>query len=102
MEENGVKVGLDQGRCNAPAGISVAVIFCILDKVHEFDYIYICVLVVVVFFSSFSGREFFVGLSKRTNQRGAEILADAFKVSYRDTLTIAATDLHVKSPTFIF
>lgn len=32
-----------------------------------------------LFFSS--GREFFVGLSKRTNQRGAEILADAFKVS---------------------
>lgn len=29
---------------------------------------------------SFTGREFFVGLSKRTNQRGAEILADAFKV----------------------
>ncbi|XP_051788737.1 N(G),N(G)-dimethylarginine dimethylaminohydrolase 1 isoform X3 [Erpetoichthys calabaricus] len=28
----------------------------------------------------FTGREFFVGLSKRTNQRGAEILADAFKV----------------------
>ncbi|GLD75226.1 N(G),N(G)-dimethylarginine dimethylaminohydrolase 1 isoform X1 [Lates japonicus] len=27
----------------------------------------------------FTGREFFVGLSKRTNQRGAEILADAFK-----------------------
>lgn len=26
------------------------------------------------------GREFFVGLSKRTNQRGAEILADTFKV----------------------
>lgn len=28
-----------------------------------------------------TGREFFVGLSKRTNQKGAEILADAFKVS---------------------
>ncbi|TNN44187.1 N(G),N(G)-dimethylarginine dimethylaminohydrolase 1 [Liparis tanakae] len=28
----------------------------------------------------FTGREFFVGLSKRTNQRGAEILADAFKL----------------------
>ncbi|XP_028855866.1 N(G),N(G)-dimethylarginine dimethylaminohydrolase 1 isoform X2 [Denticeps clupeoides] len=28
----------------------------------------------------FTGREFFVGLSKRTNQRGAEILADAFKI----------------------
>ncbi|XP_073499657.1 N(G),N(G)-dimethylarginine dimethylaminohydrolase 1 isoform X3 [Phyllobates terribilis] len=27
----------------------------------------------------FTGREFFVGLSKRTNQRGAEILADTFK-----------------------
>ena len=26
------------------------------------------------------GREFFVGLSRRTNQRGAEILADTFKV----------------------
>lgn len=30
--------------------------------------------------TSFIGREFFVGLSKRTNQRGAEILADTFKV----------------------
>ncbi|XP_060058255.1 N(G),N(G)-dimethylarginine dimethylaminohydrolase 1 isoform X2 [Erinaceus europaeus] len=28
----------------------------------------------------FTGREFFVGLSKRTNQRGAEILADTFKI----------------------
>ncbi|XP_066529461.1 N(G),N(G)-dimethylarginine dimethylaminohydrolase 1 isoform X2 [Hoplias malabaricus] len=27
----------------------------------------------------FTGKEFFVGLSKRTNRRGAEILADAFK-----------------------
>lgn len=36
-------------------------------------------MVILVF--SISGREFFVGLSKRTNQRGAEILADAFKVS---------------------
>uniref|UniRef100_S4RRS1 Uncharacterized protein n=1 Tax=Petromyzon marinus TaxID=7757 RepID=S4RRS1_PETMA len=27
----------------------------------------------------FTGREFFVGLSKRTNQRGAEILADTFR-----------------------
>jgi N-dimethylarginine dimethylaminohydrolase len=30
--------------------------------------------------TSLIGREFFVGLSKRTNQRGAEILADTFKV----------------------
>lgn len=30
--------------------------------------------------TSLTGREFFVGLSKRTNQRGAEILADTFKV----------------------
>ncbi|XP_052336030.1 N(G),N(G)-dimethylarginine dimethylaminohydrolase 1-like isoform X2 [Oncorhynchus masou masou] len=28
----------------------------------------------------FTGREFFVGLSKRTNQKGAEILADVFKI----------------------
>ncbi|KAF0041861.1 hypothetical protein F2P81_005393 [Scophthalmus maximus] len=33
------------------------------------------------------GREFFVGLSKRTNQRGAEILADAFKILIRETTT---------------
>lgn len=32
------------------------------------------------FMSFITGREFFVGLSKRTNQRGAEILADTFKV----------------------
>lgn len=32
------------------------------------------------------GYEFFVGLSKRTNQRGAEILADAFKVGFNGTL----------------
>lgn len=35
-----------------------------------------------------SGREFFVGLSKRTNQRGAEILADAFKVIFNCLLVI--------------
>ncbi|XP_034066032.1 N(G),N(G)-dimethylarginine dimethylaminohydrolase 1 isoform X2 [Gymnodraco acuticeps] len=28
----------------------------------------------------FTGQEFFVGLSKRTNQKGAEILADCFKI----------------------
>lgn len=28
------------------------------------------------------GQEFFVGLSKRTNRRGAEILADTFKVGF--------------------
>jgi dimethylargininase len=33
-----------------------------------------------MFITSVIGREFFVGLSKRTNQRGAEILADTFKV----------------------
>ncbi|KAJ7986325.1 hypothetical protein DPEC_G00338760 [Dallia pectoralis] len=44
----------------------------------------------------FTGREFFVGLSKRTNQRGAEILADAFK-DYAVS-TIPVTDgLHLKS-----
>lgn len=28
----------------------------------------------------FTGKEFFVGLSAHTNQRGAEVLADTFKV----------------------
>lgn len=41
----------------------------------------VCIFAVVTLVFSISGREFFVGLSKRTNQRGAEILADAFKVS---------------------
>ncbi|KAF7642170.1 hypothetical protein LDENG_00263210 [Lucifuga dentata] len=36
----------------------------------------------------FTGREFFVGLSKCTNQRGAEILADAFKVSQTDAVVL--------------
>lgn len=40
-----------------------------------------CIFAMVTLVFSISGREFFVGLSKRTNQRGAEILADAFKVS---------------------
>lgn len=41
----------------------------------------VCIFAMVKLVFSISGREFFVGLSKRTNQRGAEILADAFKVS---------------------
>ncbi|XP_014024330.1 N(G),N(G)-dimethylarginine dimethylaminohydrolase 1 isoform X1 [Salmo salar] len=44
----------------------------------------------------FTGREFFVGLSKRTNQKGAEILADVFK-DYAVS-TVPVTDgLHLKS-----
>ncbi|XP_016359869.1 N(G),N(G)-dimethylarginine dimethylaminohydrolase 1 [Sinocyclocheilus anshuiensis] len=43
-----------------------------------------------------SGREFFVGLSKRTNQRGAEILADAFKDYAVSTVPIQDR-LHLKS-----
>ncbi|XP_070303775.1 N(G),N(G)-dimethylarginine dimethylaminohydrolase 1 isoform X2 [Salvelinus sp. IW2-2015] len=44
----------------------------------------------------FTGREFFVGLSKRTNQRGAEILAEAFKELAVSTVPV--TDgLHLKS-----
>uniref|UniRef100_A0A672Q3Z1 Dimethylarginine dimethylaminohydrolase 1 n=1 Tax=Sinocyclocheilus grahami TaxID=75366 RepID=A0A672Q3Z1_SINGR len=42
------------------------------------------------------GREFFVGLSKRTNQRGAEILADAFKDYTVSTVPIQDR-LHLKS-----
>lgn len=38
------------------------------------------VIVLSFIFFFIPGREFFVGLSKRTNQRGAEILADTFKV----------------------
>ncbi|XP_043939167.1 N(G),N(G)-dimethylarginine dimethylaminohydrolase 2 isoform X2 [Protopterus annectens] len=42
----------------------------------------------------FTGREFFVGISKRTNHRGAEIVADTFKTMgqltdyHYDTLTV--------------
>uniref|UniRef100_UPI0037E939C7 N(G),N(G)-dimethylarginine dimethylaminohydrolase 1 n=1 Tax=Semicossyphus pulcher TaxID=241346 RepID=UPI0037E939C7 len=44
----------------------------------------------------FTGREFFVGLSKRTNQRGAEILADAFK-DYAVSTVPVMQGLHLKS-----
>lgn len=44
----------------------------------------------------FTGREFFVGLSKRTNQRGAEILADAFK-DYAVSTVPVLDSLHLKS-----
>ncbi|KAG5850051.1 N(G),N(G)-dimethylarginine dimethylaminohydrolase 1 isoform X1 [Anguilla anguilla] len=44
----------------------------------------------------FTGREFFVGLSKRTNQRGAEILADAFK-DYAVSTVPVQEGLHLKS-----
>ncbi|XP_053710241.1 N(G),N(G)-dimethylarginine dimethylaminohydrolase 1 isoform X1 [Synchiropus splendidus] len=44
----------------------------------------------------FTGREFFVGLSKRTNQRGAEILADAFK-DYAVSTVPVSDWLHLKS-----
>ncbi|XP_029355940.1 N(G),N(G)-dimethylarginine dimethylaminohydrolase 1 isoform X2 [Echeneis naucrates] len=44
----------------------------------------------------FTGREFFVGLSKRTNQRGAEILADAFK-DYAVSTVPVREGLHLKS-----
>ncbi|XP_057697034.1 N(G),N(G)-dimethylarginine dimethylaminohydrolase 1 isoform X1 [Corythoichthys intestinalis] len=44
----------------------------------------------------FTGQEFFVGLSKRTNQRGAEILADAFK-DYAVSTVPVLEGLHLKS-----
>ncbi|XP_063283691.1 N(G),N(G)-dimethylarginine dimethylaminohydrolase 1 isoform X3 [Pelobates fuscus] len=44
----------------------------------------------------FTGKEFFVGLSKRTNQRGAEILADTFKDYAVSTVPVCDT-LHLKS-----
>ncbi|XP_055021098.1 N(G),N(G)-dimethylarginine dimethylaminohydrolase 1 [Boleophthalmus pectinirostris] len=44
----------------------------------------------------FTGQEFFVGLSKRTNQRGAEILADAFK-DYAVSTVPVTEGLHLKS-----
>ncbi|XP_068175648.1 N(G),N(G)-dimethylarginine dimethylaminohydrolase 1 [Antennarius striatus] len=44
----------------------------------------------------FTGQEFFVGLSKRTNQRGAEILADAFK-DYAVSTVPVMEGLHLKS-----
>ncbi|NXJ80672.1 DDAH1 dimethylaminohydrolase, partial [Trogon melanurus] len=44
----------------------------------------------------FTGREFFVGLSRRTNQRGAEILADTFK-DYAVSTVPVHDSLHLKS-----
>ncbi|XP_073731703.1 N(G),N(G)-dimethylarginine dimethylaminohydrolase 1-like isoform X2 [Misgurnus anguillicaudatus] len=44
----------------------------------------------------FTGREFFVGLSKRTNQKGAEILADTFK-DYAVSTVPVQQGLHLKS-----
>ncbi|XP_008936009.1 PREDICTED: N(G),N(G)-dimethylarginine dimethylaminohydrolase 1 [Merops nubicus] len=44
----------------------------------------------------FTGREFFVGLSRRTNQRGAEILADTFK-DYAVSTVPVHDALHLKS-----
>ncbi|XP_069497796.1 N(G),N(G)-dimethylarginine dimethylaminohydrolase 1 [Ambystoma mexicanum] len=44
----------------------------------------------------FTGKEFFVGLSKRTNQRGAEILADTFKDYAVSTVPVEG-HLHLKS-----
>ncbi|XP_065125112.1 N(G),N(G)-dimethylarginine dimethylaminohydrolase 1 isoform X1 [Paramisgurnus dabryanus] len=44
----------------------------------------------------FTGREFFVGLSKRTNQRGAEILADTFK-DYSVSTVPVLQGFHLKS-----
>uniref|UniRef100_UPI00358F8998 N(G),N(G)-dimethylarginine dimethylaminohydrolase 1-like n=1 Tax=Myxine glutinosa TaxID=7769 RepID=UPI00358F8998 len=44
----------------------------------------------------FTGREFFVGLSQRTNQRGAEILADTFKDFAVSTVPVTGS-LHLKS-----
>ncbi|KAK7889898.1 hypothetical protein WMY93_025458 [Mugilogobius chulae] len=44
----------------------------------------------------FTGQEFFVGLSKRTNQKGAEILADAFK-DYAVSTVAVTEGLHLKS-----
>ncbi|KAM7388150.1 hypothetical protein PAMP_024348 [Pampus punctatissimus] len=44
----------------------------------------------------FTGREFFVGLSKRTNQRGAEILAEVFK-DYAVSTVPVSESLHLKS-----
>ncbi|XP_071421142.1 N(G),N(G)-dimethylarginine dimethylaminohydrolase 1 isoform X3 [Pithys albifrons albifrons] len=43
----------------------------------------------------FTGREFFVGLSRRTNQRGAEILADTFK-DYAVSTVPVHDSLHLK------
>lgn len=44
----------------------------------------------------FTGQEFFVGLSKRTNQKGAEILADCFK-DYAVSTVPVLEGLHLKS-----
>ncbi|KAK5869595.1 hypothetical protein PBY51_024300 [Eleginops maclovinus] len=44
----------------------------------------------------FTGQEFFVGLSKRTNQKGAEILADVFK-DYAVSTVPVLQGLHLKS-----
>ncbi|GCC21489.1 hypothetical protein chiPu_0019961 [Chiloscyllium punctatum] len=44
----------------------------------------------------FTGKEFFVGLSSRTNQRGAQILADVFKDYAVSTVNVTGT-LHLKT-----
>ncbi|XP_032884990.1 N(G),N(G)-dimethylarginine dimethylaminohydrolase 1 isoform X1 [Amblyraja radiata] len=44
----------------------------------------------------FTGKEFFVGLSERTNQRGAEILANVFK-DYAVSKVSVSGALHLKS-----
>lgn len=36
----------------------------------------------------FTGREFFIGISSHTNHRGAEVLADTFRVSSMDTKSL--------------
>ncbi|XP_020391506.2 N(G),N(G)-dimethylarginine dimethylaminohydrolase 1 [Rhincodon typus] len=44
----------------------------------------------------FTGKEFFVGLSKRTNQQGAQIVADVFKDYAVSTVEVTGT-LHLKT-----
>lgn len=44
----------------------------------------------------FTGREFFVGISKRTNHRGAEIVADTFKDFAVSTVPVSGA-LHLKN-----
>lgn len=40
----------------------------------------------------FTGREFFVGISSHTNRRGAEVLADTFRVKTAGRQTVGLTD----------
>lgn len=46
----------------------------------------------------FTGREFFVGISSHTNRRGAEVLADTFRVRGDDSVCLSDSDFLALKP----